>query len=402
MPPTPSQPDPRRDDFASDKFTGELSDKIEQLLIDRATQGLDAAGEAELSYLLSKSGRTMDDGYELLAAELDLELTAASSDIAEDAPAEKLPVQLRNRILAAGDVWLSSGQRGQQDAARDSNGRHELIEQYSDTRDSESEPAGVLARIADGGVQFADRAASILPAGFARRNAGWLAAAACLGIAVIGWMRPTTPTAVIAQAGPEATTPTAAVAVEVAQSTEPDAASKLAKFITDSGSDTRTMTLALAPGAYAAIDENVEPIVGPPAPPSLLASTAPIGEVFWSSTQQAGFIKLTGLPPLTRPGDQYQLWIVDALRDSNSPVPACVFDVPSGGGPLVVAINAAVRIDHPVRMAITVERSGGAMTPSVESTVGIGSDEATSAPTPEAEPEDAAPVIVAPVGNAGS
>ena len=68
MPPTPSQPDPRGDVVARDELTGEPSDRIELLLIDRATQGLDAAGEAELSFLLSKTGRTMDDGYELLAA----------------------------------------------------------------------------------------------------------------------------------------------------------------------------------------------------------------------------------------------------------------------------------------------------------------------------------------------
>ena len=382
---------------------------MEQLLIDRATQGLDAAGEAELNFLLSKSGRTMDDGYELLAAELDLELMAASSELAEDAAAEKLPVQLRNRILAAGDVWLSSGQH---DVARDSGGRHELIEQYSNGRDSESEPAGVLARIAGGGVQLADRATNILPAGFARRNAGWLAAAACLAIAVLGWVRPTTQTmpttAVVAQANPETTAINTAAVADATQVAEPvastDAQSKLAKFISEPGSDARTMTLAMVPGQYAAIDENSEPIVGPPVPPSLIASAAPIGEVFWSSAQQAGFIKLTGLPPLTRPGDQYQLWIVDALRDANSPVPACVFDVPPGGEPLVLAINAAVRIDHPVRVVITVERSGGAMSPSVDSTVGISSDEAAPAPAPASETElqVAPPVIVAPMGSAGS
>lgn len=379
---------------------------MEQLLIDRATQGLDAAGEAELSFLLSKSGRTMDDGYELLAAELDLELMAASSDLAEDAAAEKLPVQLRNRILAAGDVWLSSGQH---DVARDSAGRHELIEQYSDAR-SEGEPAGVLARIAGGGVQLADRATSILPAGFARRNAGWLAAAACLAIAVLGWVRPTAQTipvtTVVAQASPEAAPVNTALAADPSPASElaaaTDAESKLAKFISESGSDARTMTLALAPNAYATIDESVEPIVGPPVPPSLVASAAPIGEVFWSSTQQAGFIKLTGLPPLTRPGDQYQLWIVDALRDANSPVPACVFDVPSDGRPLVLAINAAVRIDHPVRVAITVERSGGAMTPSVDSTVGISADEAGPAPALSTELEIIPPAVVAPMGNSGS
>ena len=330
---------------------------------------------------------------------------AEASDLAEDVSVEKLPVQLRNRILAAGDVWLNSGQP---DAARDTSGRHELIEQYIDARDGDSEAAGVLARIAGGGVQLADRATSILPAGFARRNAGWLAAAACMAIALLSWIRPTAPTTVmIATDTVEPVTFTTSPALETGvRSPEvaaiTDAEGKFAKFISDSGSDTRSITLALAPGAYAAIDDSVGPIVGPPAPPSLLAGTAPIGEVFWSSAQQTGFIKLSGLPPLTRPGDQYQLWIVDALRDSNSPVPACVFDVPIGGGAIVLAINAAVRIDHPVRVAITVERSGGSMTPSVNSTVGISSEEITPPVIPEVEPEGAPPVIAAPLGNAGS
>lgn len=419
MPPTPSQPDPRRDDSTSrrgragepgrqdDGFAGDLDgldsiSRLDELLIDRATVGLDASEEAEVRLLLEQSGRTVgatgaDDTYEMLAAAMDLAMQPPAKD-------EKLPVQLRNRILAAGDVWLNQRELEAQITSSRStraDARVELLEQTALLDDRTD--TGVLARI--GGGMSARRVIAGL-----RQNSGWLAAAACLTLAVLGWLRPTTTGTLTGQGGPSTMATAAQPGNDITgQPAADDVSTRLARFIADNHDDLKLLPLAMASTAQRAIgtiDEPTEDLVGPPAQLALAATASPVGEVIWSSTQQSGFLRLSGLPSLKRPGDQYQLWIVDALRDPTHPVPAGVFDVPAGASEVLLPVNAAVRIDHAVRFSITVERSGGSVTPSLDSLVVDGGEAADqgelNAPVSVEEPAGSTPAPIKVNGTTGS
>ncbi len=82
------------------------------------------------------------------------------------------------------------------------------------------------------------------------------------------------------------------------------------------------------------------------------------GDVVWSDAEQEGYMLLANMP-VNDPGEsQYQLWIVDPDRDAN-PVDGGVFDIPEGGGPVVIPIQAKLAVDKPVAFAITREKPGG-------------------------------------------
>lgn len=81
------------------------------------------------------------------------------------------------------------------------------------------------------------------------------------------------------------------------------------------------------------------------------------GKVVWSDAEQAGFMVLSGLPANTGQR-QYQLWIVDPQRDAH-PVDGGVFDVPPGGGTITIPMRARLPVRHPTVFAITLEKEGG-------------------------------------------
>lgn len=81
------------------------------------------------------------------------------------------------------------------------------------------------------------------------------------------------------------------------------------------------------------------------------------GDVVWSSTYQKGFMRLVGLPINDPLQEQYQLWIIDPLRD-DEPVDGGVFDI-SQAGEVIVPIQAKLRVTKPAAFAITIEKPGG-------------------------------------------
>lgn len=82
------------------------------------------------------------------------------------------------------------------------------------------------------------------------------------------------------------------------------------------------------------------------------------GDVVWSESRQAGYLRLTGMP-VNDPADrQYQLWIVAPERDSRHPVDGGVFDVRTTGE-VVIPIQARLRVTDPRAFAITAEQPGG-------------------------------------------
>ncbi len=130
---------------------------------------------------------------------------------------------------------------------------------------------------------------------------GWLAAAACLVLAIFGWLRspspPAEPVAVVAPpiATPPSVKPEPPTAVE-------ERAALLAK------SDTLKITLG------ATKDPAVSNMSG---------------DVVWDSATQRGFLHFTGLAANDPAVHQYQIWIFDSGRDKRYPVDGGVFDVPA-------------------------------------------------------------------------
>lgn len=81
------------------------------------------------------------------------------------------------------------------------------------------------------------------------------------------------------------------------------------------------------------------------------------GDVVWSSNYQKGFMRLNGMPINDPLREQYQLWIIDPLRD-DEPVDGGVFDV-GELGEVIVPIQAKLRVTKPSAFAITIEKPGG-------------------------------------------
>lgn len=183
----------------------------------------------------------------------------------------------------------------------------------------EAPPASVRARLERAGGEWvamrrpviADRAPApevVSRVGRASSAFAWMAAAACLALALVAWW----PRGAVTRRNDD-----------IAQLVEqPDA-----------------VRLAWAPGP----DETGRGV---------------IGEVVWSDSAQAGFMEFRGLPPLDPNRWQYQLWIVDPARDKH-PVDGGVFDVPNAGGLVRVPIDAKLRVDKPAAFVVTVERPGG-------------------------------------------
>ena len=82
------------------------------------------------------------------------------------------------------------------------------------------------------------------------------------------------------------------------------------------------------------------------------------GEVLWSDARQEGYMVLSNLPANDPAKKQYQLWIVDPARDE-IPVDGGVFDIPAGGGPVVIPVDAKLAVKNPAAFVITLEQPGG-------------------------------------------
>lgn len=81
------------------------------------------------------------------------------------------------------------------------------------------------------------------------------------------------------------------------------------------------------------------------------------GEVVWSESLQRGYMRLKGVSPNDPKARQYQLWIVDPMRDTH-PVDGGVFNIASTGE-VIVPFEARLPVRGAAAFAITSEKSGG-------------------------------------------
>ncbi len=81
------------------------------------------------------------------------------------------------------------------------------------------------------------------------------------------------------------------------------------------------------------------------------------GTVLWSQSEQRGFMRFRGLPVNDPGANQYQLWIFDGERSADHPVDGGVFDATDGE--LLVPIDAKLSVGQPSLFAVTYERAGG-------------------------------------------
>jgi hypothetical protein len=103
---------------------------------------------------------------------------------------------------------------------------------------------------------------------------------------------------------------------------------------------------------------DTDSMIIPWAPSDQAGYTGVTGDVVWNSRQQAGFMRLAGMPANQVSELQYQLWIVDPARDSK-PVDGGVFDIPAGADEVILPIDAKLAIVTPKAFAITAEQPGG-------------------------------------------
>ncbi|MFN0011865.1 MAG: anti-sigma factor domain-containing protein [Phycisphaerales bacterium] len=301
--------------------------RFDELLIERAVAGLSPADQTELDLLASSLGRSDDDAFDHAAAALDLAFAAQQ-------PQPVMPAELHERLLLKGQAWA----RAQREAAGTGTS--------SDT--FERSIPGILRLVEPkhgdghefGRVRVMRRVWRSAPVW-----GGWLAAAACLLVAVNLWSAQRQPSQSFT-ARRDVQQMDSSLASLVARSP----VALMDRFL-NSARDFVSVPVA---GTRPEQNTDVE------------------AEVIWSPSQQTGFLKVSGLPANDTARTRYQIWVVDGSRTDPQPVDAGLFDIPLSGGKYVVPINARLPVGHPTAFAVTVESPVGTVVSKPERVILVG------------------------------
>jgi hypothetical protein len=286
---------------------GQPDEAMVDLLIKQVTEGLSPAEQRALDVL---------DTEVASALQRELERAAAAVTLAGSARQPPLPPALADRLAQqAAEHFAATSKVADLGAAR------------------------TAAAMAEVSPRLSQRTQ-----GRAGAYAGWLAAAACLVLAIVGWQRtpPPAPVAVV-------TPPPPVAPVAPAEKPVPTPAEERAKLLAKSDS------LKITLGA------TKEP-----------AAAGMTGDVVWDPATQRGFLHFAGLAANDPAVHQYQIWIFDAGRDKRYPVDGGVFDVPANVTEVVIPIRAALMVLKPAAFAVTVEKPGGVVVSGREHVVALG------------------------------
>ena len=264
-------------------------ERLVDLLVKQTTEGLAPAEKAELDRLMTRH-RDADARV--------LERVAAAVALAGNVEDEPMPADLRRRVEAEGRKVV----------------------------------AGSASSVTDIGTR---RRAQ--PPASSRPQWLWLAAAASLVLAVLGWWPRLRDTIAPEPAGPVATIEEPTITPEPPITLEPTPAEKRATLLAKGGSVLQS-----------AWSSTADP-----------ASQGVAGDVVWDNESQTGYLRFTGLAPNDPATFQYQLWIFDATQDERYPIDGGVFDIPAGQTEVVIPINAKIAVSTPMMFAVTTEKPGG-------------------------------------------
>jgi hypothetical protein len=287
---------------------GQPDEAMVDLLVKQVTEGLSPAEQRALDVMDS----------ELASAYLrDLERAAAAVTVAGSLREQPLPADLSARVA--------------QQAAE----HFAAVSNVADLRQART-TAAEKARVDQ---SLASPARSGRFGGY-----GWLAAAACLVLAIFGWERSPPPLPPVAEVEPAPV-----VAPPPAQPVTPTAAQERAALLA------KTDSLKIPLGA------TKDP-----------AAAGVTGDVVWDPVTQRGFLHFAGLASNDPAVHQYQIWIFDAGRDKRYPVDGGVFDVPANAGEVVIPIRAALMVRKPAAFAVTLEKPGGVVVSGREHVIVLG------------------------------
>ena len=313
---------------------------LADLFIKEQTEGLSEAEQAQLSTLNGQRHRFSTEFERAIAA-----FHLAGLGTHRESP----PVELRERLerqaqaffagkLAAGSIVTLQGAARPAPifAPRTSRARRAIA------RRSASRRFGPAAGQQATGTSGSDGR-------FAA--AGWFAAAACLLLAIVGWLR--TPAPATHAAGLQANTGGSSTMVAAPAPARAEAASP---------AEQRAALLAQASRVTVTLKATKD-----------RAAAGVTADVVWDGAAQSGFIRFVGLRPNDPRVSQYQAWIFDAGRDQHYPVDAGVFNVDAKVAEVIVPIHAALPVASPTAFAVTVERPGGVVVSALEHVVVMGS-----------------------------
>jgi hypothetical protein len=262
--------------------------RARELLVDRALHGLNEAEAAELRTLAGEE----DESFEQAAAAVHL---------AAQRNEEMMPSALADKILASA---LTHSQAG--------SARVAPVQSLPKRTAMERRP---------------------------RETLPWALAAACLLLAVGGWLWGRSQkgeTRVVVVPSPSASSTASVALVTPAPSA--------------SASSQRAREALLA--------EAKDVVRSEWHPTKDAAARGASGDVVWSPSAQRGYMRFAGLEANDPATSQYQLWIFDSERDAKYPVDGGVFDVPAGGE-VIVPISAKLHVGAVTLFAVTVEKPGG-------------------------------------------
>ncbi|MBL0870124.1 MAG: anti-sigma factor [Phycisphaerales bacterium] len=363
----------------------QLRARMDELLMARATFGLEASEEAELELIADRLGTGIDEGFDRAAAAADLALSypgALPMTSGAGAGGNAMPEALKARIMAAGNLWAA--------------------QQRSPHQPGDLDQIDQPAQLTLVGLDEADRRADL-----ARRSntrwttvrswSGWVAAAACLAFAVVsrtgtntGGMNSGAGVLGNSQSGGGSTASVGAAGkslIDIVRgtSTPQDAISAL--------------IAASLPGRDDVV--SVPILAATVANPDRAQVARPLGDVIWSASAQKGVLLLTDLPAVQTAGMTYQLWVVDAMRDERYPVSAGVFAVASDKDVNVIEFKPSVRVDYATRFLITIEQAGGVMVSTNQDVTGFAPAESVQSPVLPTTTPTPMPIELPKDGNGG-